>query len=439
MPGLEDFADSTDWLSTPLAPLSTIESSLRCQVCKDFFTTPMITSCSHTFCSLCIRRYLSQEGKCPACRESDQEIKLRRNWVVEELVANFTASRKKLLDCARSAADKAGAGDAGSERPTKRRKVEKVAAEDTERRSTRSQTKGAVTIPAQDRTASAPETIDDSEEGSEYEDVSQTIPRRTNGGQEPHDGRVTCPCCGRRMLEASINAHLDKCIAGDSHTPEETTSSPARQIAPPGTIAYSQAKPSKDKERLPFINYSLLTDNALRKKLRDLGLSSHGSKELMRRRHTEWVNLWNANCDSTTPVTRAKLSQDLRVWEETLGRQLDRAPSGFMAKDFDRENYVKVQKNNFDDLISQARRKRVQGTTMTEDTPGGPSANTGGGEVQSFADQGMPHEGITPRPTNANGHSSRPGDPSGVPSQNGITLPLGSQPRQPQNPPMQYG
>src|SRR5438094_808901 len=101
MSGLEDVADSTDWLNTPLSGLAPLESGLRCQVCKDFFTTPMITSCSHTFCSLCIRRYLSQEGRCPACRESDQEMKLRRNWAVEELVGHFTQSREAILAYAR--------------------------------------------------------------------------------------------------------------------------------------------------------------------------------------------------------------------------------------------------------------------------------------------------------------------------------------------------
>ncbi|OCL04313.1 hypothetical protein AOQ84DRAFT_226128, partial [Glonium stellatum] len=45
--------DSTDWLPTPLASLTPLEVALRCQVCKDFFDTPMLTSCAHTFCSLC--------------------------------------------------------------------------------------------------------------------------------------------------------------------------------------------------------------------------------------------------------------------------------------------------------------------------------------------------------------------------------------------------
>jgi E3 ubiquitin-protein ligase RAD18 len=98
---LYDISDSTDWLDTPLASLAPIDASLRCQVCKDFYKTPMITSCSHTFCSLCIRRCLANDGKCPACRTTEQENKLRSNWAIEGLVDEFIKARPPLLDLSR--------------------------------------------------------------------------------------------------------------------------------------------------------------------------------------------------------------------------------------------------------------------------------------------------------------------------------------------------
>src|SRR6266568_8348001 len=88
-----DIPDSTDWLHTPLASFEPLEAALRCQVCKDFYDTPMLTTCSHTFCSLCIRRCFAADGKCPTCRASDQANKLRRNWVVQEIVDAFQAAR----------------------------------------------------------------------------------------------------------------------------------------------------------------------------------------------------------------------------------------------------------------------------------------------------------------------------------------------------------
>lgn len=105
---LYDISDSTDWLETPLASLATIDASLRCQVCKDFYKTPMITSCSHTFCSLCIRRCLANDGKCPACRSTEQENKLRSNWAMEGLVDEFIKARPALLDVSRKQAKISG-------------------------------------------------------------------------------------------------------------------------------------------------------------------------------------------------------------------------------------------------------------------------------------------------------------------------------------------
>ena len=96
-----EVSDSTDWLETPLSSLAPVDSALRCQVCKDFYTTPMITSCAHTFCSLCIRRCLSNDGKCPACRTNDQELKLRFNTVMEEMVSAFVKARPEVLEFAR--------------------------------------------------------------------------------------------------------------------------------------------------------------------------------------------------------------------------------------------------------------------------------------------------------------------------------------------------
>lgn len=96
-----EVSDPTDWLGTPLASLMQVEQSLRCHVCKEFFNSPLITSCSHTFCSLCIRRALNTDGKCPLCRATDQESKLRGNWAVREAADAFVASRTSMLELAR--------------------------------------------------------------------------------------------------------------------------------------------------------------------------------------------------------------------------------------------------------------------------------------------------------------------------------------------------
>lgn len=170
-----ELADSTDWLETPLSLLAPFESSLRCQVCKDFFDNPVITSCSHTFCSLCIRRCLSTEGKCPACRSSDQELKLRRNWAVQELVDAFRLARPGVLDLARRENARVASGEDNIEKPArKRRKVNQVEEEpqvpETSSQGRRTRSRRSTNSSTDDRTVPhiIPEVIEDSQDDEEY-------------------------------------------------------------------------------------------------------------------------------------------------------------------------------------------------------------------------------------------------------------------------------
>lgn len=113
-------------------------------------------------------------------------------------------------------------------------------------------------------------------------------------------------------------------------------------------------------ERLPAINYSILKDQALRKKLRDLGIPDWGPRPLLQRRHTEWVNLWNANCDSAHPKQKRELIRDLDIWERTQGGS---APLSFTAtgntvmnKDFDKDAWSANNGDDYKRLIANARR-----------------------------------------------------------------------------------
>lgn len=361
----------------------------------------MITSCSHTFCSLCIRRYLSQEGRCPACRESDQELKLRRNWALEEVVAHFTKARDGILQFARQPA--AAAESVEEIRPKKRRKIAHAPptlnGEVGTRRSTRSQSKRtalSASQASQEHGLSEQEIPNSEDEGSVYDDqevekLKKQSRQEDKNTKEPNDGLVECPCCTRRMKETAINAHLDRCIQGLPTSPEPQPATVHNSSLPFVQRTKSPIVTSA-KDRLPSINYALFSDASLRKKLKDLGIPNHGSKELMRKRHTEWMNLWNANCDSLKPRSKRDLLKDLDIWERTLGKQLEKTvaaggASGVMVKDFDRGGWVKDQKNQFDDLIRKAREKKkastsekpdanvVQDTPMTEATEEERSAN----------------------------------------------------------------
>jgi len=99
-----DVPDPTDWLGTPLAALGGVEQALRCHVCKEFYKSPMLTTCNHTFCSVCIRRSLTSDSKCPLCRKVNNVSDLRGNWALREAVDAFVSAREGILQYARTPA-----------------------------------------------------------------------------------------------------------------------------------------------------------------------------------------------------------------------------------------------------------------------------------------------------------------------------------------------
>ena len=121
--------------------------------------------------------------------------------------------------------------------------------------------------------------------------------------------------------------------------------------------------PVKIVERLPSLSYSIMNENTLRKKISSIGIPNWGPKQLLIRRHTEWVNIWNANCDSLTPRSKRELLRDLDIWERTQGGNAPntQGPSSsgntIMAKDFDGSAWSTAHEDDFQRLIAQARRR----------------------------------------------------------------------------------
>ncbi|GAD91820.1 postreplication repair E3 ubiquitin-protein ligase rad18 [Paecilomyces variotii No. 5] len=341
-----DIPDSTDWLDTPLTLVAPLESALRCQVCKDFFDNPVITSCSHTFCSLCIRRCLSTEGKCPACRSSDQELKLRRNWAVQELVDSFKNARPGILELARNASAARTAEDNESERPiAKKRKLEQPEQDEAVPQDD-AQSQGRQTRSRSRRTESQPPTaaVEVIEDSGDEEFV-------------PDDGLVACPICNRRMKNEAVFPHLDKCTGPQEvrkPTPSLGSLQPLNQVLRDNSSV-------KRPERLPHLNYSILKEGVLRKKLRDMGIPDWGPKPLLQKRHTEWMNLWNSNCDSKLPKSKRELLRELDIWERTQGGQAPASSAAgtnsIMRKDFDAAAWSSNHDDDFKRLIANARKR----------------------------------------------------------------------------------
>ncbi|KAF2873727.1 hypothetical protein BDV95DRAFT_472314, partial [Massariosphaeria phaeospora] len=336
----DSISDSTDWAPTSLPTFEPLEAALRCEVCKEFYASPVITSCSHTFCSICIRRCISVDGKCPACKTAAQADKLVPNIAVREIVDRFQKARPKALELAK--ADKA---DLPESSPQRKRKLDDTDIEDGEPvRQTRSrQTRGR------------------SRRNDGEEEMRIEVPDSDDGGDEEFllPGTVKCPICRAPMMEAQVFNHLNDCPGEQAKSQGRRNT---RSSAKPAFSHPLQNRPKADvpaPTRLPGINYSILKDNALRKKLNDLGIPTWGPKGLLIRRHTEWMHLWNSNCDSSeNQKSKSQLLKELNVWETTQGGLSNPKESHVMRKDFDADSHASTHKSQFDDLIANARKKR---------------------------------------------------------------------------------
>lgn len=190
--------------------------------------------------------------------------------------------------------------------------------------------------------------------------------------------------CNKKMKEWQVFGHLESCPG-----PSAPTNNPSNNVDSENSLSFgqSQRKQQRTLERLPPLNYSMLKEQALRKKMLELGLNNQGPRPLLEKRHKEWLTLWNANCDAATPKKRSELLHDLDIWERTQG---GRAPTtgrviqtaaAIKDKDFDGAAWAAKHDSSFRDLIANARRngkkaKKEEEKEEDESTTDQPQSST---------------------------------------------------------------
>lgn len=239
----------------------------------------------------------------------EQEDRLRKNSVVEELLESFLSARSALLQLAEE-----------TRIPVARSRVRK-------RKRAVDEMHGKVA--AQD-------------ERSEEDAV------------DLKQDEVECPVCERPVKEAEINSHLDKCMMAQSSSsqPNVMTEIPTRP---------QRASPTM--QRLPKISYALYNETKLRAKLAELGIPMTGSKSQLEKRHTEWLNIWNANTDAKRPRPRRELLRDLDTWEKTILR--NNSP----VTKIDATEWTSNHRGDFDRLVREAQQTRKKAFNDQSITP----------------------------------------------------------------------
>ncbi|EQC41400.1 hypothetical protein SDRG_01371 [Saprolegnia diclina VS20] len=106
MDGVGDVDDEWVW-PTSLMEARQMEGFLRCQVCGDYMSGPVLLSnCRHCFCSECIRKHLLARGtggNCPECKQDCSPGDLVPNRPLEQIINLFRALKPKVLRLAEGA------------------------------------------------------------------------------------------------------------------------------------------------------------------------------------------------------------------------------------------------------------------------------------------------------------------------------------------------
>ncbi|KAF9431647.1 E3 ubiquitin-protein ligase rad18 [Entomortierella beljakovae] len=145
-------------------------------------------------------------------------------------------------------------------------------------------------------------------------------------------------------------------------------------LGKPPPLTYPEPK------RIPKLTYSVLNDKQLRKKLQEHGLNTHGDKQLMQKRHAEYVTIFNANCDATRPQTNAQLMKSMEIWERSYEQDMQ-------AKRKQQQELVKRQEQ-----VREAAAANSSSTDPTSPFTNGPSSQPSSSQGSSSSSSFIPNQ-----------------------------------------------
>ncbi|XP_059426673.1 E3 ubiquitin-protein ligase RAD18 isoform X2 [Carassius carassius] len=343
-----------------LSCLKGIDTLLRCPICFEFLNITMMTQCSHNFCSLCIRKFLSYKLLCPVCNLPSTEQDLRNNRILDDLVQSFQAARQKLCHSnlesppispetpvmtikGKGARQKGLRKEANTLSHFFQKKTPVIP-------SSEAQTSLELHVPVKSEPVELclqqlgnlkQENVEDTVGMVKDEKMDVTAFPSTS----PNNPlvKVECPVCGLGVPEQHINKHLDMCLNRDYK--KEVLRSGRRRKA------------------MPKLLYTLIAVPKLKKMLKECHLSARGSREQLVRRHQEFTHIYNAQCDSLNPKSAEEIAKEVEN-NERLKNQMEskRKPVIVTMKNQTAEEieelhsmYRKQHSSEFSRLIAQVR------------------------------------------------------------------------------------
>ncbi|XP_064824451.1 E3 ubiquitin-protein ligase RAD18-like isoform X2 [Oncorhynchus masou masou] len=380
-----------------LTCLKNVDTILRCPICFEFLSIAMMTKCSHNFCSLCIRKFMSYKLQCPVCNSPTTEQDLRNNRILDDLVTNFKSARQQLSNAnfdsppiSRKAPD--SSVKCKKPRQTTAPKKEASIFNHFFRKGTTTSTTSHTTeatpaqqpIPCRKRMSGTPlrsqtvkesprptqtVKVDPDHQVSVKEESIEDIPPQVlvsvkmekidfsmTGLASLADSqsssqdlkplvKVECPVCSVGILEQFINRHLDSCLTQGEKKESLRSSLGAKR------------KPMRK------LVYTLLSMQELKKRLKECHLSAHGTRDQLVRRHQDFVHFYNAQCDALEPKSAKDIAKEVEANEKARNQLQGKTKCAMVFSknqslgqiDEMHSTYRKQHNSEFSRLIAQVR------------------------------------------------------------------------------------
>ncbi|KAL6439603.1 hypothetical protein ACFW04_004001 [Cataglyphis niger] len=327
---------------TEYMELKYIDKLLQCGICYEYMDTSVITSCSHNYCSLCIRKYLHYKTQCPMCFEETFEKDLRKNNLLDEIIIHYLNFKdkleKKFYQQKILTAEDKNFENIYSSNNFESKKQQNVpdTNEILDKSFDSSISMASNTTPQGHKNYQ--QNISTPSTSAELRIPSMFTPKK-KGLQNEENQSVTCPVCKVDVPQNNINKHLDDCLKRENTKDQPKKSEPKR-------------KP------LPKLVLSLMKDNVIRKRLKELGLSSQGDRKALENRLQRYIILYNAECDKINPRSVSELIKQCEE-EENLEKKVQKPTNRLNVNrntehniiEKQRKKYLLANKDSYDQLI----------------------------------------------------------------------------------------
>ncbi|KAK3860437.1 hypothetical protein Pcinc_033516 [Petrolisthes cinctipes] len=366
---------------TNIPQLKRLDELLRCGICYEFMTTSMVTLCSHNYCSLCIRKYLSYKPQCPACYRETTDQHLRNNRLIDEIITLFPSLRDKvarLNQCVKGNSiagyfeaigsekdgEKVGENNTSQPKPTTvppspqpsraspfKPQSERVLVETPKRSaihggknklsrtlSRAGKTDGPSTSsptlfssPSQSGKLKSPSSsVVASQSPSSRLTHSTTLSGSVSGyfsirNNSPHRAGESSSSSGGGGGEGSTNVEDGErvaCPVCNVEVPQRNINihldACLKSVNEEEIVVIEKQGPKR--KALPKLVYSLLNEKQLKQKLREAGLGTQGDRSTLITRHKRYTTLYNAECDVAEPRSPSELVRQVERDERDVTR-----------------------------------------------------------------------------------------------------------------------